>query len=690
MTSYLVSDSEDSDPGSILAPAKKKRHVDSKYQAEWSHLYRMAPSSKGETFAFCKVCCVDFSVAGGGVHQVKRHCSVKKHVSKLKELRSQPTIQASLASHQSTQRFHDQVTCAELYFARFVTEHNLPFAVADHFNKLCSVMFPDSKIASEFACARTKTAALVTHALAPAINEPIIKACQEQPFTILCDGGNDNYEKKYFGIMVRFWNERLDKVVTRFLGAPIVNIATGENLFNAMSKVLEMYDIPWRNVIGFASDSASVMVGRKNSVLSRVIQQQHDVFSMGCVCHLAALCAAAGLKKLPVSVDDLLIDVFYHFKHSSKRCEEFSIVVKDFDGIAPVRVLKHCSTRWLSLERAVNRLLQLWPALFAYFDREGDKSDRDRVKRVSKAMSKVETKLYCQFVAFALKPLNAFNTAFQTSASKIGTLQHDIRNLLRGFLSNFIQPQILAAVSNDDIHSFNYEDTANQLCNDELGIGTAARLLLLENSDELEGTRREDDFFFSIRHFYMECVRKMIIKFPFTDCTVSDLGMLNPHNRHHVSTASVTRLLKRFYKQCSIDDMDTVLMELREYKSLPESQLPEHKSLEDFWARMGVLPKPAGAIHEKRFGHLANFCKLLLVLPHSTADPERLFSVIGKVDTSQRSLLLASTVGDILSVKLNTDLECYHSKELFTPALLRQAKSATKCSVTPAVLSDSD
>ena len=54
-------------------------------------------------------------------------------------------------------------------------------------------MFPDSKIAAKFACARTKTAALVTHALAPAVNEPVIKACQEQPFTILCDGGNDNF-----------------------------------------------------------------------------------------------------------------------------------------------------------------------------------------------------------------------------------------------------------------------------------------------------------------------------------------------------------------------------------------------------------------------------------------------------------------------------------------------------------------
>lgn len=158
------------------------------------------------------------------------------------------------------------------------------------------------------------------------------------------------------------------------------------------------------------------------------------------MCHLAALCAAAGLKKLPVSVDDLLIDIYYHFKHSSKRCEEFTIVLKDFDGIAPVRVLKHCSTRWLSLERAVNRLLLLWPALFAYFDREMEKFDKDRVKRVSKAMSKVETRLYCQFVTFALKPLNSFNIAFQTSASMIGTLQQDVRSLLCGFLSNFTKP----------------------------------------------------------------------------------------------------------------------------------------------------------------------------------------------------------------------------------------------------------
>ena len=157
-------------------------------------------------------------------------------------------------------------------------------------------MFSDSQIAAQFACARTKTAAMVTHALAPAANKPVITACQEQPFTILRDGGNDNFEKKYFGILVRFWNEKLRKVVTRFLDAPVVNIATGESLFKSIAHVLETHHVPWRNVIGFASDIASVMVGKRNSVLSRVIRQQCDVFSMGCVSPCCLVCCSRSEK----------------------------------------------------------------------------------------------------------------------------------------------------------------------------------------------------------------------------------------------------------------------------------------------------------------------------------------------------------------------------------------------------------
>ena len=94
---------------------------------------------------------------------------------------------------------------AEVYFATFIAEHNIAFLVADHLTKLTMMMFPDSKIAQDFSCSRTKTTAVVRYALAPMLNAKVVEECQSMPFTILCDGGNDMIDKKYFSIMVRLY-----------------------------------------------------------------------------------------------------------------------------------------------------------------------------------------------------------------------------------------------------------------------------------------------------------------------------------------------------------------------------------------------------------------------------------------------------------------------------------------------------
>ena len=78
-------------------------------------------------------------------------------------------------------------------------------------------------------------------------------------------------------------------------------------MFDIIMQELETRGIPWDNLIGFASDTANVMVGKHNSVLSRILDKQSKVFRLGCVCHLAALCATAGLKQLPVSIDIFLL-----------------------------------------------------------------------------------------------------------------------------------------------------------------------------------------------------------------------------------------------------------------------------------------------------------------------------------------------------------------------------------------------
>lgn len=158
---------------------------------------------------------------------------------------------------------------SEVLFANFVAKHNLPFLLADHYTHLARVMFPDSKIAHNFSSARTKTTCIVKGALFPYFTEPVYELCRNGPFSILCDEGS-NCDDKNFAILVRFWDINREKPVTRFFDMPISNIADAATLFNHIDAALSTRGVPWANVVGFESDTTNVMVGKHNSVLSRV------------------------------------------------------------------------------------------------------------------------------------------------------------------------------------------------------------------------------------------------------------------------------------------------------------------------------------------------------------------------------------------------------------------------------------
>ena len=67
-----------------------------------------------------------------------------KHKRLLEDVNTRPSI-SSVMARASKDAMSEKVMKSELYFARFVAEHNLSFATADHFTKLCKVMFPDSE-----------------------------------------------------------------------------------------------------------------------------------------------------------------------------------------------------------------------------------------------------------------------------------------------------------------------------------------------------------------------------------------------------------------------------------------------------------------------------------------------------------------------------------------------------------------
>ena len=92
---------------------------------------------KGPNFAHCDVCGSDINIGHGGSGDIQRHIATAKH----QEMAKLSNSNTSLRAYFRQSPLEESVTRAEVLFANFIAEHNLPFLLADHFTRLTSVMF---------------------------------------------------------------------------------------------------------------------------------------------------------------------------------------------------------------------------------------------------------------------------------------------------------------------------------------------------------------------------------------------------------------------------------------------------------------------------------------------------------------------------------------------------------------------
>ena len=167
-------------------PTKKRRTQTFKmeYSAEWPVL---KPSKVSQNHVFCSACKLDISISHGGRDDCRRHVSSKKH-KEYAQLQKAPRIGTFFQSSTSISADHEIIK-AETLFTNFLVEHNIPLSAADHAGNLFKRMFPDSKIAKNYSCARTKSTA-ITREMSKQMQE---KVCTEmdKPFSLSTDGSKN-------------------------------------------------------------------------------------------------------------------------------------------------------------------------------------------------------------------------------------------------------------------------------------------------------------------------------------------------------------------------------------------------------------------------------------------------------------------------------------------------------------------
>ena len=99
-------------------------------------------------------------------------------------------------------------------------------------------MFPDSKIASYYGCARNKTTSIVNRALANEFSGQITEMVQTQLFTLSLFGSGDQEEKKLVPLTVMVFDQCKGRVVSRFLDMCLCSSGTAAAYFEKLEQVI--------------------------------------------------------------------------------------------------------------------------------------------------------------------------------------------------------------------------------------------------------------------------------------------------------------------------------------------------------------------------------------------------------------------------------------------------------------------
>ena len=130
----------------------------------------------------------------------------------------------------------ESVILVEVLFAYFLGEHHLAFQLRDHFTKLFKLIFPDSAIAKDFKCRRTKATA-VLKVIAQNCWKTISAAVRETKyFSLQTDETTDIIVAQQAAIMLRFFDNTQGQVRCVFFALESVERETAELLFNAIDK----------------------------------------------------------------------------------------------------------------------------------------------------------------------------------------------------------------------------------------------------------------------------------------------------------------------------------------------------------------------------------------------------------------------------------------------------------------------
>ncbi|CAG5109363.1 Similar to ZBED9: SCAN domain-containing protein 3 (Homo sapiens), partial [Cotesia congregata] len=520
-----------------------------------------------------------------------------------------------------------QIKRAEFILAATVAVKCLSFSLMDTLTPIISKIFPDSKIAKQLSLKRTKTTAVI-HSLSTVLLEELNEKLMKPGsfFSIIMDESTDVNNIKQCAFSVIYYDDKTAKIQTNFFDMVETDSATAEDLYSLLIKVITDKNIPLKNFVGFASDTANNMAGDNLSVFALLKKELPDIVTTKCSCHMIHLVASKACLKLSNSAEELLRNLAAYFHRSYKR-------IKRIRRIS--RVLR-------------NRVLEQYTPVHVYL--QGELTDKSPPMLLSmvKTMDNRFTYVTLQFLSYALELFTDFNRLFQSEKPLLHKVKPEVEKLMKNICSNYID---ITHIRRNDIMKLNHQDPHKYVPLNEVYVGTEVNKNLEQLLTEKPSLKLEvDEFRKKVLSFYIEAVTVLKQKFDFKDKIYEFLDLLDPKVARTFNIKSFDFVLKRFPVLNEYVTLQQLDNEWKEHAllNLEDYNIDINSTAEIYWQQIFKLTNPVG---EMKFKNLKIVINFLLVLPFSNVSVERIFSDLKIIKTDHRNCLSSKTLKSVVATK---------------------------------------
>lgn len=645
--------SSDDETDLLATPPKKKiKHYEHKMSNKLLLDERFSSwleaSKDNKNRPYCKYCRCEIQ---GSVTHLERHKKTEKHIKNINASKQGAKV-TDFLQHAPSSGHISKVAAAELKLCAFIAEHNLPVCLLDHLPGLMRNVCPDSKIAKDIKCARTKGTQIFKNILGPYYFENLVKQLKKCKFSLIIDETTDVSTKKQLVLLTRFYDPSTQQIIDNYLILLEVEDCSAKGLFASIESFFTSHDIPFKNLIGFASDNCSVMMGAKGGVQALLKNKVPSLFIQGCVCHSMHLCASKACSELPSYLEELARSIYSFLSNSSKRLQEYENF-QAFTQTNPHKILHVSCTRWLSLEQVVKRILEQWPALVLFFTSSALEDNNMVASNVLKSLQHPITEMYYSFLAYILPDVIKINLEFQAESYRMHKLHKSLSSCVKGILVNFIKREI---VKNKDLFSINISDPSVYLPINEVYLGAKVESIYIRNRSSIT-TSELKQFQIKTLNFYVRLAKEFYQRFFAHDFfpNLKLLEAVDPVSIREGNQRSIVPLACKFPNLVQDSEIELLNKEWRELTLQDNDAIMDETKPENYWYKISkenVGDKP-------RFPLLSRFMFQLLSLPHSSAAAERIFSLLTNIKVKNRSKLKTTTLNALLHTKsLLHDVNC--------------------------------